>query len=149
MFELPAGLSPGSSVMPGGWAYPQTANSLIAGQGGTFWFAATEGNKPGIARCRARASWSVSSPPNRGAWCPCPTAGPGSPQSTSSTGSIELGVVTKSGFVATTALAGPGPDLTSNPAGIAAGPDANLWYTDGTSTVVRVSGLDIGGRRAG
>jgi virginiamycin B lyase len=152
IFTLPANLSTTSSTPAYSGSYiTQDTSSLLAGADGKIWFAATEKGKPGIARISTKGKLGQFIPaaiegglvegPSGVVWFP------GSPKLGTNP---ELMLATKKGIVVTPDVAGtdsPGYNSYGSQGDMTTGPDGNLWFTDGGTNIVRISGLDtpIGG----
>jgi hypothetical protein len=150
LFELPPSFA--SSTLAGAGFYgddgygPGYVSSLISGPNGNLWFAATNAQgTSGIAEMStsgklgsfipADISGDLVAGSNGQLWFP----------SSSGLTNVSKGIVTPSGVVATQDL--PSQALLVNGGfyqviDMALGRDGSLWLTNGTSTIVRVSGLD-------
>ena len=133
LFMLPSNSYSSSPITS--YGYARNGSSLISGPDGKLWFEGTVKEETlGIARISTRGEVGAASPrsiyaggnltrgPNGQVWFPV-YGGP-------------LGLATRSGIVVTEDLTGHGAT------GVTAGPDGNLWFTDGTGSIVRISGLD-------
>ncbi len=129
-FDLPSSLSAGSISSPpsGCLCGPTYTDSVISGPDGKLWFTAQYHDKSGIARISTRGALSpfipaaiegnLSSGPDGRVWFAGSEA-------------------TRSGIVVTSDLPNAG-----NYSGMAVGASGSIWLTNGTTSIVRVSGLD-------
>ncbi len=139
ILPLPAGLAPGGFTKDvGGGSYRLGVESLISGPGGQLWFDAAEGSVTGIARMSSDGKLGRFIPMDIGGNL---VRGPEGRVYLQSGGPDGLSVTTRSGIVATYNLPGSTSD-DANISSLAAGPDGNLWYTDGVSSIGRIGGLN-------
>jgi len=142
-------LSPGSNSKAYNASYYNLTDSLFSGPDGKLWFAADMRNETGIARISTSGKLGSFIPaqifgdvilgPNRQVYFP---------GSDNLSGSDELTRATRSGIVVTQDV--PGFNSMLNDSGsyssgvppVTAGPDGNLWFTNGPSSIERISGLD-------
>jgi len=146
LFELPSSLTAGSSSANNS-SYPTDIDSLISGPDGKLWFAAMDHGKPGIARIStggklaqfipANIQGDLNAGPDRRVWFF------GSDQE--SPMNSQLALATRSGIVVTRDLP-QGPVSYGNPyggfSGLAIGANGDLWSTNGSSSIVRMSAQD-------
>jgi streptogramin lyase len=135
VYDLPSTLqkqAPGNS-------YPDASPSnLISGPDGELWFDDQVGKTTGIARISTRGKLGTTIP-----------TGPASELTRGPDGRVwflsdgGLGVATRSGIVVTTDVSSVNGAY-EPVAGVsgAFGPDGNLWLASGSSSIVRVSGVD-------
>jgi streptogramin lyase len=134
VFSLPSSPSTYADSLP---------SPLISGPDGKLWFDGTVHGIPGIARISTKGEFGKTIPtgleggifrgPNGQVWFP--TVVPGI--------SYGLSTATRSGIVVARDLPAQYVGYyTVNINGMAAGPDGNLWFTSGSSEIVRISGLD-------
>ncbi|MGO9809973.1 MAG: Ig-like domain-containing protein, partial [Isosphaeraceae bacterium] len=121
---------------------PPGPSDIISGPDGKLWYQGTVHGTTGIARISTSGKLGPVIPddninsnmvplPNGQVWFEPVNILPAN----------ELGVATRSGIVATQDLPESSPNL--NPGySMTIGPDGNLWATSGTSSIVRISGLD-------
>jgi streptogramin lyase len=138
MYGVPSTASQGSYHM----VLPNPPSDLISGSDGELWYGTTVGAKAGIARISTKGKLASFIPtiggignlvalPSGQVWFDYGNA---------------LGVATRSGILATqdlppaiSALIRPGG---SGFYGLTLGPDGNVWGTIGSSSIVRIGGLD-------
>ncbi len=131
---------------------PPTPSDIISGPDGKLWYQGTVDGTTGIARISTSGKLGPVIPvgniesnmvrlPNGQVWFESQVAGPYV---------NELGVATRSGILATQDLPASSPYVYSNSpynsqssaAVMTNGPNGTLWATSGTSSIVRISGLD-------
>ena len=139
LFALPTTSSDGG---PGGF-HDARPFSLISGPDGKLWFDDQVQKTLGIARISTAGDLAGSIPAHYVEDLTLRASGQVWFTNSPDDGvDGQLSVATRSGIVVTSDL--PGPRLSSYYAAprMTVGPDGNLWYTDGISSISRVSGLD-------